>query len=258
MQQPEASDRQVSSRALVVLPTYNERESLGRIVTGVLQAAHDIDVLIIDDASPDGTGDIADDLASREPRVTVLHRAGKLGLGTAYIAGFRLAFERGYAFAIEMDSDGSHLPEELPSLLAAARAGAGMAIGTRWMPGGAIVNWPRHRRLISRGGTGFARLALRSGLRDLTSGYRVLSRRCVEQLDLSTIVSEGYAFQVETAWRLERLGCPVAEVPITFVERTTGRSKMSLSIMWEAFSNVLRWGIELRFGRDSTQAPRRP
>lgn len=258
MQQSEASDRQVSSRALVVLPTYSERESLGRIVTGVLQAAHDVDVLIIDDASPDGTGDIADDLASREPRVTVLHRSGKLGLGTAYIAGFRLALERGYAFAVEMDSDGSHLPEELPSLLAAARAGAGLAIGTRWMPGGAIVNWPRHRRLISRGGTGFARLALRSGLRDLTSGYRVLSRRCVEQLDLSTIVSEGYAFQVETAWRLERLGCPVAEVPITFVERTTGRSKMSLSIMWEAFSNVLRWGIELRFVRDSTRAPRRP
>ncbi len=239
---------------LVVLPTFNERDSLRGVVATVLDAVPGANVLIIDDNSPDGTGEIADDIAHLEPRVTVMHRDGKRGLGTAYIAGFRLAIDLGYDYVVEMDSDGSHQPGELPALLDAAAAGAGLAIGTRWMPGGKIVNWPRHRRLLSRGGTAFARLALRSRLRDLTSGYRVLSHECIERLGLETIDSEGYAFQVETAWRIEQLGIPVAEVPITFVERTTGRSKMSTRIMWEAFSNVTRWGIETRRARSGKPA----
>lgn len=230
---------------LVVLPTFNERESLSRVVAEVLDLT-DAHVLIVDDASPDGTGAVADSLALADPRVTVLHRPAKLGLGTAYLAGFQQALARGFGFAAEMDADGSHRPSDFPELLVAARAGAGLVIGTRWMPGGAIINWPTHRRLISQGGTAFARRALRSELRDLTSGFRVLSREWIEQLGLDRIDSEGYAFQVETAWRLEQLGCPVAEVPITFVERTAGRSKMSPRIVWEAFVNVLRWGREVR------------
>lgn len=237
---------------LVVLPTYNERQSLQPVAEAVLAAAPGVDLLIVDDASPDGTGDIADALAGGSPRVTVMHRGGKLGLGTAYIAGFRAALERGYDFAVEMDSDGSHQPGDLPRLLAAARDGADLVIGTRWMPGGRIVHWPLHRRVLSKGGTAFARRALRSELRDLTSGFRVLSRESLTRLELDSIVSEGYAFQVETAWRLERQGCRVTEVPITFVERAAGRSKMSWRIMREAFTNVLRWGKEVR-----SQAPQR-
>lgn len=248
MQDPRANGAP-STRLLVVLPTYNERESLEAVALRVLEVLPTADVLVIDDASPDGTGDIADMLAAREPRVRVLHRAGKLGLGTAYVAGFRIALDDGYDFAVEMDSDGSHQPAELPALVAAATAGAGLVIGTRWMPGGAIENWPAHRRLISRGGTFVARSALRSQLRDLTSGFRILSRAALEHLDLATIDSEGYAFQVETAWLLERSGCGIAEVPITFVERTTGRSKMSFGILREALVNVLRWGAQLRLGR---------
>lgn len=246
MQTPATPDPLARDCALIVLPTYNERESLESVVVDVLSCAPAADILIIDDASPDGTGRIADALAAADARVTVLHRSGKLGLGTAYIAGFHVALERGYGYVVEMDSDGSHQPAALPALLAAAREGAGLVIGTRWMPGGEIVNWPRYRRLISRGGTAFARRALRSQLRDLTSGFRVLSRETIELLELGSIDSEGYAFQVETAWRIERLGCTVAEVPITFVERTSGRSKMSVRIMREAFVNVLRWGRELR------------
>ena len=242
MPAPEQTPQPAPGSTLVVLPTYNERESLDAVVRAVLAQDPDVSVLIIDDASPDGTGALADELAATHPRVIALHRPAKLGLGTAYLAGFRYALAHGYPFVAEMDADGSHEPEQLPALLAAARASGDLVIGTRWMPGGEIVNWPWHRKLISRGGTAFARRALRSQLRDLTSGYRVLSARAVRALDLDTIDSQGYAFQVETAWRLERLGCAVVEVPITFVERQTGRSKMSLGIMAEAFVNVLRWG----------------
>lgn len=242
-------------QVLVVLPTYNERATLGTVIADVLRVPH-THVLVIDDASPDGTGRVADAFAAGDDRVTVMHRPAKLGLGTAYLAGFRIALERGFAFVAEMDADGSHRPEDLPALLAAARGGAGLVIGTRWMPGGEIVNWPLYRRMISRGGTGFARRALRSELRDLTSGYRVLSNEWVTRLGLDDVDSEGYAFQVETAAMLERLGCPVVEVPITFVERAAGRSKMSFRIGWEAFVNVLRWGRELRRPSVSRTAPR--
>lgn len=237
------SDR--ARELLIVLPTYNERATLAGVVARVLECAPEADLLIVDDASPDGTGALADALAE-DSRVSVLHRAGKLGLGTAYAEGFALAREHGYRFVGEMDSDGSHLPEELPRLIEAARAGAGLVIGARWIDGGRIENWPWYRALISRTGTAVARLALRSQLRDLTSGYRIIDTEWLARLDLGEVSSQGYGFQVESAWLLERAGCPIAEVPITFVERIGGRSKMSLGIVVEALASVLAWGVRIR------------
>lgn len=232
---------------LVVLPTYNEVGSLADVVGRVHAAAPEADVLIVDDASPDGTGDLADRLAAADPRVRVLHRAQKLGLGSAYVAGFTHGLDAGYRWCVEMDGDGSHLPEQLPALLAAAAAGAGLVVGTRWMPSGRVLGWPAHRRWISRTGTRVARVSLRSRLRDITSGYRVLDARWLRLLDLDRIASHGYGFQVELAWTLERFGCPITEVPIDFVERRSGRSKMSLAIVFEALRRVLSWGWLMRF-----------
>ena len=234
------------SGALIVMPTFNEARTLAEMVQrvhGALPGAH---VLVIDDASPDGTGEVADHLA-RDPRVRVMHRSGKLGLGTAYVAGFRIALEDGYSWVIEMDSDASHQPEELERLLAAAREGAGLVIGTRWMAGGDVQGWPRYRRWISRTGTRVARAALRSRLLDITSGFRLIERSWLARLDLDGVTSQGYGFQVETAWTLERFGCPIAEVPMTFTERAAGRSKMSVGIVFEALGRVLGWGWKLRF-----------
>lgn len=239
---------------LVILPTYEERETLPEIVAALRTRLPDADVLIIDDGSPDGTGQLADALAAKDPQVRVLHRPGKLGLGTAYVRGFRLALTEGYRFAVEMDSDGSHLASELPRLIAAARSGAGLALGARWIPGGQIQNWPRYRQVISRTGTAIARFALRSKLHDLTSGFRVIDVEWLRRLDLDSMTTEGYGFQVEIAWGLERIGCPIVEVPITFVERAGGRSKMSLGIVAEALLNVLRWGWQLRFGRHNSKS----
>ncbi len=248
-------EQSVGAGALVLLPTYNERATLPTTVAGILHHAPAAHILIIDDASPDGTGALADKLAA-DPRVSVHHRPGKHGLGTAYAWGFQTAAERGYPYVVEMDSDGSHLAEELPTLLAAAAQNGGLVIGARWVPGGRIVNWPWYRRWISRTGTAVARLALRSQLRDLTSGYRVLATAQLPHLELSQIDSQGYAFQVETAWALERHGVPIAEVPITFVERAEGHSKMTVGIVWEALRGVLRWGWRLRVpGRAATNAP---
>lgn len=237
-----------SRDTLVILPTYNERDSLGDIVARTLLAMPHADVLIIDDGSPDGTGEIADQLAANA-RVSVLHRSGKLGLGTAYTEGFRLAIDGGYRFVVEMDSDGSHLPEELPTLEAAARGGAGLVIGSRWIDGGSIKNWPWYRVFISRTGTAVARISLKSKLHDLTSGFRMLDTEWLGRLDFTEISSEGYGFQVESAWLLERAGCPIAEVPITFVERAGGQSKMSLGIVVEALTSVLAWGVRIRLPR---------
>lgn len=230
----------------MVLPCYDEADSLQRVVEEVLETAPAAHVLIVDDASPDGTGRIADRLAV-DPRVSVLHRPGKLGLGTAYLAGFDRALAEGYERVVEMDADGSHLPEQLPALLAASEQ-SGLVIGTRWMPGGAIVGWPLYRRLLSRTGTRVARVALRSRLRDITSGFRVLDTAWLPLLGLDRVAAQGYAFQVETAWSFERLGCPITEVPITFVDRAAGRSKMSPAIVAEALRLVLLWGWRLRFG----------
>ncbi|WP_336659039.1 polyprenol monophosphomannose synthase [Leucobacter sp. USHLN153] len=231
---------------LVVLPTYNELATIGSTVASVRQHIPDAHILIIDDASPDGTGAAADRIAETLPHVRVHHRAAKLGLGTAYTHGFRIALSEGYRRIVTMDSDGSHLSSDLPRLLAEANAGAGLVIGARWVPGGRIVNWPLYRRWISRAGTGFARVVLRSRLRDLTSGFRVYDAEWLSVVSLDQLDSEGYAFQVETAWTLERLACPISEIPITFVERTDGHSKMTLGIVAEAFANVLRWGWRLR------------
>lgn len=231
---------------LIVMPTYAEVGALADVVARVRAAAPAAEVLIIDDASPDGTGELAERLAAADPAIRVLHRPGKLGLGTAYVTGFRHALAGGYRVVVEMDADGSHLPEQLPELLAAVDAGADLALGSRWVPGGAIVNWPTHRQLISRTGTLVARLSLRSRLRDITSGYRAFRAEALAALDLDAITSRGYSFQVELAWLIERAGRPIAEVPITFVERTEGRSKMSLAITAEALRKVLWWGLLLR------------
>ncbi|GGA70260.1 dolichol-phosphate mannosyltransferase [Pseudoclavibacter endophyticus] len=233
-------------RALVIIPTYNERESLESIVTRVVAADHRVDVLVVDDASPDGTGDVADAIAAREPRVTVLHRAGKLGLGTAYVEGFRIALDRDYDAAFEFDADGSHPPERLPSMLDALDDGADLVIGTRWMPGGRTENWPLQRVLLSRGASLYARTLLRSSIRDITAGYRGYRADVLRAFDLGAIRSNGYCFQIETAWMVERAGLRIDEVPITFTEREAGASKMSRAIVVEAVWRVAAWGIGSR------------
>lgn len=232
--------------ALVVVPTYRERENLEGVVTRILAADPRISVLVVDDNSPDGTGQLADVLAAADHRVTVLHRPGKAGLGTAYLAGFREAIERGVDYVVEIDADGSHQPEDLPRLLAALDDGADLAIGTRWMPGGSAQNWPLHRRLISRAGTGYARLVLRSKLRDITSGFRAFRRETLEQIDLGGARSQGYSFQIELAWLAECSGARIDEVPITFIERTNGSSKMTIGIITEAMWRVSTWAVRPR------------
>lgn len=235
----------------MILPTFNEAGTLAEIVGRLQDTVSGCSILIIDDASSDGTGDIADVLAAADPSVTVLHRPGKQGLGTAYLAGFAWAATHNFDWIVQIDADGSHLPEQLPDLLAAAQAGAGLVIGTRWIGGGSVAGWPWYRRLISRTGTRVARIALRSKLRDITSGFRVLDPAWVARLPEYEISAQGYGFQVEVAWSLERQGCPITEVPITFVERQAGRSKMSLAIVFEALGLVLRRGWALRFHRSS-------
>lgn len=250
---PEAQRATVASRAprtltdtLVIIPTYNEIGALAEVVARVHQAVAHTDILIIDDGSTDGTAELAAQLATRNG-IELMQRGQKLGLGTAYLAGFEYALAHDYRWCVEMDGDGSHLPEQLPSLLAAAHSGAGLVVGTRWITGGAVEGWPRYRRFISRTGTRIAQLSLRSRLRDITSGFRVFDTQWLARLDFDRIDSQGYGFQVEVAWTLERLGCPVSEVPITFVERSAGRSKMSLSIVGEALRRVLVWGWWLRW-----------
>lgn len=231
-----------SLRVLVVIPTYNERASIGGVTERLLAADPRVAVLIVDDASPDGTGEVAAGLAARDDRVFALHRSGKQGLGTAYRDGFQWGLAHGYDVLVECDGDGSHQPEQLGALLGALASGADVALGSRWIPGGAIVGWPRHREWISRTGTWVARIALGSRLHDLTSGYRALRAEAVRRLPLETVTSQGYGFQVETAWALERFGERIVEVPITFIERQSGRSKMSAGIVIEALGAVLRWG----------------
>ena len=233
---------------LVIVPTYNEAENLPLVVDRLLTAVPSVHVLVADDNSPDGTGAVADGLAAADPRVSVLHRPGKAGLGAAYIAGFRWGMARGYDVLVEMDADGSHRPEDLPRLLAALDAGAGadLVLGSRWVPGGSVVNWPASRRLISRGGTMYAKIALGIPIRDATGGYRVFRRSTLEGLDLDGVASQGYCFQIDLAWRAVRRGFRVVEVPITFVERELGTSKMSRAIVVEALWRVTVWGFEHR------------
>jgi dolichol-phosphate mannosyltransferase len=249
------ANRGSNPRSLVVLPTYNERENLDAIVRAILEQAPDLDVLIVDDNSPDGTGEIADALAA-DPlvadRVHVIHRAGKRGLGTAYVAGFHWALERGYACVFEMDADFSHNPADLTRLRDALQGGAAdLAIGSRWVGHGGTRNWSFLRTFISRGGSLYARLILGVPVRDLTSGFKCFSRRVLETLDLSGIHSNGYAFQVEVNYRCHRAGFRIAEVPIVFVDRRVGKSKMGSHIVLEAMLVVLR----LRFRGQTPAQP---
>jgi dolichol-phosphate mannosyltransferase len=232
-------------RVLVVVPTYNEAENLEPVVARMRAAVPEADLLVVDDGSPDGTGEIADRLASADPSVHVLHRTRKAGLGAAYIAGFRWALADGYDVIVEMDSDGSHAPEELPRLLTALRD-ADLVIGSRWVPGGQIRNWPLYRQIISIGGSTYARVLLRFPVRDSTSGYRAFRRQVLEELKLDEVASQGYCFQIDLAWKTWRSGFRVREVPITFTEREVGRSKMSRAIVIEALWRVAGWGLTSR------------
>jgi dolichol-phosphate mannosyltransferase len=229
---------------LVCLPTYDEAENLGPMVEAILAATPDVDVLVIDDNSPDGTGRLADQIAAREPRVQVLHRAGKEGLGTAYLAGFAWALQRGYALVLEMDADFSHDPGYLPAMLEKARE-ADLVLGSRNVPGGGTVNWGLGRRLLSRGGSLYARLILGLPVRDLTGGFKCFRREVLEAIDLPSVECSGYAFQIELTFRTFRKGFRVAEIPIVFVDRRVGQSKMSRRIVLEAVRKV--WSI--RFSR---------
>jgi dolichol-phosphate mannosyltransferase len=248
------------SSTLVIIPTYNELHALSDAVQRTLRAVPTASVLVVDDNSPDGTGRLADELAAAEPRVFVLHRTEKNGLGAAYVAGFRWAESRDFDFIVEMDADGSHQPEELPLMLKQLEAGADLSIGSRWVPGGKTVNWPLYRQLISRGGTGYARVLLKSKLHDITSGFRGFRAETLRAIDLSSVGSQGYCFQIEMAWLVERSGGVVHEFPITFVERVEGSSKMSSAIVLEALAKVTSWGLAARFGssRHVTEYSRRP
>ncbi|MCD1571484.1 polyprenol monophosphomannose synthase [Agromyces mediolanus] len=234
---------------LVVIPTYNERENLAAIVGRVLAAEPAVAVLVVDDASPDGTGALADELAAADERVLVRHRAGKEGLGAAYLDAFAWALEAGYDPIVQMDADGSHLPEQLGGLLAPLREGADLVIGSRWIPGGRIENWPRYRELLSRGGSAYARWVLRLPTRDATAGYRAFRAEGLRRMRLDEVHTKGYGFQVDMLWHAHEAGLDVVEVPVTFVERELGRSKMSLGIVLEAMLRVTGWGVAARFRR---------
>lgn len=242
------ADLPASGRVIVIVPTYNERENLPLITGRLLTSVPRVDVLVVDDSSPDGTGTVADDLAASDPRVHVLHRTAKNGLGAAYLAGFAWALERGYDAIVEMDADGSHAPEQLPRLLH-AMAHADLVIGSRYVPGGSVVNWPASRQVLSRGANLYTRLALGSGVRDMTAGYRAYRAGVLRRLHLEDVASQGYCFQVDLAWRTIRAGLRVAEVPITFTERQIGSSKMSGSIMTEAFTSIAVWAARHRWAQ---------
>jgi dolichol-phosphate mannosyltransferase len=233
-------------RVLTIIPTFNEIESLPLTLGRLRKAVPFSDVLIVDDNSPDGTGRFADEAAAADPQVFVLHRTGKAGLGAAYIAGFRWGLERGYDVLVEMDADGSHRPEQLQALLDAVD-GADLVIGSRWVPGGSVVNWPAHRKLLSRAGSTYSRIMLGLSVRDITAGFRAFRRGTLEKLDLSAVDSVGYGFQVDMTFRVARLGLKITEVPITFVERELGDSKMSGNIVLEAILSVTRWGLAARW-----------
>lgn len=232
-------------KILTIIPTYDEIDALPGTVARLRAAVPTSDVLVVDDNSPDGTGALADELSAQDPQINVLHRTAKNGLGGAYIAGFRWGLARGYDLLVELDADGSHQPEQLPELLARIDE-ADLVIGSRWVPGGSVVNWPLHRVAISRAGSLYSRTMLGLKVRDITAGFRVFRRSVLEEIDLGSIESVGYGFQVDMTFRVAAMGKTIAEVPITFVERTQGVSKMSSNIVVEAMINVTRWGLDAR------------
>lgn len=235
-------------RVLVVIPTYNERENID-MITGRLRAAvPTADILIADDNSPDGTGQRADQLAAADPQIHVLHRVAKAGLGAAYLDGFNWGLQRGYGVLVELDADGSHQPEQLPLLLGALQE-ADLVKGSRWVPGGRIVNWPKTRELLSLGGSVWTRMMLGVPLKDATGGFNAFRADTLRGIDLGEIASAGYCFQIDLSWRALRAGYRVVEVPITFVEREYGQSKMSKRIVVEALLRTSWWGVKHRAGQ---------
>ncbi|WP_395692099.1 polyprenol monophosphomannose synthase [Nocardioides sp.] len=229
----------------MVIPTYNEAVNLAWIVGRLRAAQPDLDVLVVDDGSPDGTGAVADELAAADPAVSVLHRTRKEGLGAAYLHGFRVALAAGYDVVGEMDADGSHQPEQLGRLLAALRD-ADLVIGSRWVPGGSVVNWPVRRELLSRGGNLYVRMLLGISVRDATAGYRLFRRTTLEKIDLDSVHSTGYVFQTDMVARTLAAGLTVREVPIEFVERVRGDSKMSGAVASESLRRITAWGMRER------------
>ena len=234
---------------LVIIPTYNEAQNIESITGRLRKAVPAAHILVADDNSPDGTGDIVDRLVAADDHIHVLHRKGKEGLGAAYLAGFHWGLDNGYGVLVEHDADGSHQPEQLPRLLDAVKAGADLAIGSRWVPGGSVVNWPLSRKVISRGGSFYSRTMLGLKIKDITAGFRAYRREALEALDFNDIESVGYGFQVDMTFRMHKLGMKIVEVPITFVEREHGVSKMSGNIVREAMVNVTRWGAAERLSQ---------
>jgi dolichol-phosphate mannosyltransferase len=241
---------QPSKRTLVIVPTYNELENLPLIIGRIHSARPDVHVLVVDDGSPDGTGQLADELAIADPdRVHVMHRTVKDGLGAAYLAGFAWGLNRQYSVLVEMDADGSHAPEQLHRLLDAVDAGADLAIGSRYVPGGTVRNWPTRRLVLSKTANGYSRILLGVDIHDITAGYRAYRREVLEKIDLAAVDSKGYCFQIDLTWRAINSGFRVVEVPITFTERELGVSKMSGSNIREALVKVAQWGLGGRLDR---------
>jgi dolichol-phosphate mannosyltransferase len=232
-----------TNSTLVVIPTYNERENLADITARVLRNTPGVDLLVVDDNSPDGTGALASALASGHDRIHVLHRGGKEGLGAAYRAGFAWGLERGYERFVEMDADGSHQPEQLTRLLDRLD-GADVVLGSRWVAGGSVQNWPARRAILSQGGSLYARIALGLPFRDITGGYRAFTADALREIGYQDVLSQGYCFQIDMLWHAHTAGLRIAEVPITFVERIHGESKMSSGIVGEAILRVSMWGIK--------------
>lgn len=237
----------MNERTVVCIPTYNERENLPIILRRLFDANPNVHALVIDDGSPDGTGALADEMAAADGRISVLHRTEKAGLGAAYRAGFAQAIADGAELIVEMDADGSHQPEQLPALLAAV-AHADLVLGSRWIRGGSVRNWPVHRKVLSLGGNLYARLMLRVPIRDITGGYRVFRVATLQAIDYSNVTTQGYVFQVDMAYRVVKTGMRVVEVPIEFVERELGASKMSQRIVVEAMQQVTVWGLRSLMG----------
>jgi len=242
---------------LVIIPTYNEAENIDRIISRTRAAVPAAHILIADDNSPDGTGRRAEELAADDDHLQVMHRLGKEGLGAAYLAGFEWGLNAGYDILVEMDADGSHQPEQLPSLLDAVQD-ADLVLGSRWVKGGKVVNWPKSREILSRGGNLWTRMALGIAIRDATGGYRVFRRQTLLGLGLDNVASAGYCFQVDLAWRAVKAGYRVVEVPITFVEREYGDSKMSQRIVIEALLRTTVWGIAHRGRQLRARVRRQP
>lgn len=235
-----------AAKALVIIPTYNEVENLPLITSRLRAAQPDVDVLIVDDNSPDGTGDKADELAAEDSAVHVLHRTDKSGLLGAYRAGFEWGLEREYGVLVQMDADGSHAPEQLHLLLAQIEDGADVVIGSRYIDGGKVVNWPKDRLFLSKGGNAYINLMLGAGLTDMTAGYRAIRREVLETIDLDELSRKGYIFQVDFARRAVDAGFDVREVPITFTEREYGESKLDGSFVRDSLTDVTRWGMQHR------------